>query len=447
MKSIQLGKDPVYKIFWKYAIPSIIAMLAQTTAGMIDSIFIGRFIGPEGLSAITLFFPFLGLLIGIGAMFAIGSSTLAGIELGKGNFHKSNNFFNLAVWVLTILSLSATLIIFLLLPKLAKIMSVTGITKQYMSDYGYFLSPFFMFFMLNFVFSFFFKLDGKPSTVVRITLSGTIINIILDILFVAIFKWSLKGAALATGLSQLIPWILFIYISRHTNWHFKKPKIFKKEIMAICFNGFSELMSNIAHALAGLIFNFIIIKEIGVKGVAAYSIALNISGIAAAIGYGFAESNQSGVSFNLGAQQLARVKHFRNLTRQINLLSGLLLFVLVFVWGGNLSKLFVSDMETIALADTILKYYAFAFMVMGVNISISTYYTAVNDPILSAGVSFYRSFIGLVIGLMIFPHIWGPQGIWLTIIFTEFTTFVAGLYLYHKKPFGLNSSKAINRVA
>jgi len=94
-KALNLGEDKVSHLFWKYAIPSMIAMLAQTTASFIDSIFIGKFVGPEGLSAITLFFPTISILIGIAAMFAIGSSTLAGIEKGKGNQEKSNNYFNL----------------------------------------------------------------------------------------------------------------------------------------------------------------------------------------------------------------------------------------------------------------------------------------------------------------------------------------------------------------
>lgn len=447
MKNIQLGKDPVNSIFWKYAVPSIIAMLAQTTAGLIDSIFIGRFVGPEGLSAITLFFPFIGLLIGIGAMFAIGSSTLAGIELGKNNREKSNNYFNLAIWVLSIISISATLIIIATLPFMSKVMSVTGITKIHMHTYGFYLSPFFIFFMLNFVFSFFLKLDGKPSTVVKITVSGTIINIVLDYLLVVVFNLSLKGAALATGLSQLIPWTLFILVSLKSNWIYRKPVIIAKEIYAICFNGFSELMSNIAHALSGFIFNIMILNQVGVKGIAAYSIALNLSSIVASIGYGFGESNQSGVSFNFGAGLLDRVKHFRNLTAKVNLFAGSIMFIIAFFFGGIAAKLFVTDLETIQLSQLIMKYYAVAYIVMGVNISIGTYYTAINDPILSAGITFYRSLIGLVIGLLIFPSILGPNGIWVAIIFTEFTSFIAGIYLYNKKPYGLDKEKALRMTA
>ena len=210
-KQINLGEDKVSKIFWKYAIPSIIAMLAQTTASFIDSIFVGKFVGPEGLSAITLFFPCVAILIGIAAMFAIGSSTLAGIELGKDNQEKSNNYFNLAMLFLTVISLVSTLIIVSNMELITNALNVTGITKTYILDYGGTISYFFIFFMLNFAMSFFLKLDGKPTIVVIVMISGTLTNITLDYLFIVVFKMGLTGAALATGLSQLIPWTILIF--------------------------------------------------------------------------------------------------------------------------------------------------------------------------------------------------------------------------------------------
>lgn len=440
-KKINLGTDKVQKIFWTYAIPSIIAMLAQTTAGAIDSIFIGRYIGPQGLSAITLFFPFVILLIGFGSMFAIGSSTLAGIELGKENQEKSNNYFNLAFWVLAIFSLISSGIILLNLDFISSALT-SGITQAYIVDYGGTISYFVAFFMLNFVMSFFLKLDGKPGLVVKIMLMGTLTNILLDYIFIVHLDLALKGAALATGLSQLLPFVLFLSILiKKSNWTFKRPHFVAKEIMAIVFNGSSELLSTTAHALAGFVFNIIILKEIGILGVAAYAVTLQISSIATSIGYGFGEANQAALSFNVGAQQLDRVKDFRKLTLVANLVSGFIIFSLTFFLGKYAAQVFIKDPKTIALASSILKYYAFAFLVMCANISTSTYYTAVNDPILSGGLAFYRSFIGLMVGLLIFPTLMGSNGIWLAVIFSEFTSFLGGMFFFIHKPFGLKSPK------
>lgn len=438
-KPIDLGSDSVKKVFWTYAIPSILAMIAQTTAAMIDSIFIGRFVGSEGLSAITLFFPLLGILIGVGSMFAIGGTTLAGIELGKGDSKKSNNYFNVTLFSLVVLSIFATFFISMNMHNLAKIINVTGTTRDYVMQYGTTLSYFFMFFMANFALSFFLKLDGKPIMVVVVMLSGTVINIVLDYLFIVHFKMGLRGAALATGLSQLLP---FIFLTLNTitrsSWKIKWPIYRFNEVKQIVFNGSSELLSNSAVSIASMMINFIILDKIGVIGLAGYSVAVQVASMASSIGYGFGESNQTGISFNIGANQLDRVKAFRKYTMKANLVTGFVLFLVTFFFGHVLAGLFVQEPETIVMATSILKYYAFGFIVMGANISIGTYYTAVNDPISSGSITFYRSFVGIAIGLLILPWIFGPSGIWLAIIFTELSTFVVGYFMLKKLPFGLN---------
>jgi Na+-driven multidrug efflux pump len=275
--TINLGTDNVKKIFWTYAIPSILAMIAQTTATLIDSIFIGQFVGAEGLSAITLFFPLLGILIGIGSMFAIGGTTLAGIELGKGNKEKSNNYFNVTLLFLSVLSIVSTFIVVMNMDTLTSILKIDDQSRLYVIQYGQTISYFFLFFMLNFALSFFLKLDGKPILVVIVMVSGTLINIILDYLLIVHFNMGLTGAALATGASQLIPWlILIINTLFRSNWRIEMPKIRWHEIKAIVFNGSSELLSNSAISIASIVINMMIINRVGVIGLAGYAVAIQV---------------------------------------------------------------------------------------------------------------------------------------------------------------------------
>ena len=185
----------------------------------------------------------------------------------------------------------------------------------------------------------------------------------------------------------------------------------------------------------------IIMSRLGVIGVAGYAVALQIASIASSLGYSFGEANQTGISFNIGANQLDRVKKFRTMTTQASIGTGILLFFFTFFFGAFAASIFVKDPETIAIASYILKFYSFAFIVMCTNISIGTYYTAVNDPITSGGITFYRSLIGLLLGLIICPLMFGNDGIWMAILFTEYTTFIVGMILYKKKPYGLNIKK------
>lgn len=443
---MDLGRDSITKIFWTYAIPSILAMLAQTTAGLIDSIFIGRFVGPEGLSAITLVMPFIMILIGIAVMVGIGGTTLAGIELGKKNYNESNNYFNVTTLLLSIFAIVSTLVILLFIDDAASLTGATGLTKSYLIDYSSTISYFLLFFLLNFTFSFFLKIDSKPILVVLITLSGTLLNIFLDYFLIVKFNMAMTGAALATGLSQLIPWLLFlIVILKKSIWKFKWPKLKLHEIWRIVFNGSSEFLNNIAGSIASIVFNYIIMARIGIYGIAAYAVAMQVANIASSINYGFAESNQASISYNFGAGMLKRVSKFLKLTLTTNFITGVLLCILSLLYGDTIIKVFVDDQTTHALAITILRFHSFAFIIRGVNITIGTYYTAIDDPIRSAGIMLFRSVFAFAAGIIVLPILMGDNGIWASVVFAEVTTFILAILLISRKPFG--SRKTIESYA
>ncbi|MBI9107892.1 MAG: hypothetical protein JEZ04_14180 [Spirochaetales bacterium] len=436
---IDLGSSPVGKTFWRYAIPSILAMTAQSAAGMINSIFIGRTVGPEGLTAITLLMPIVMFLIGLATMVAIGGTTRAGIELGKGNPVKSNNMFNVTLSSLAILGLLSTAIVNLLLTRIADLAGATGEARLYLLQYGRTLSPFILFFLLNFSFIFFLKLDGRPIIAVSIAVFGTILNILLGYILIVMLGMKVKGAALATGISQLIPFLMLsTAILIKSRWTIRRPVFRRKDIFNILFNGSSELLSNSAYSISGFLFNIIIMKRIGVTGVAAYAVSLQMAALANAIGYGFAESNQTGISYNYGAGKLVRVRSFLRYTLSASLAAGIIIFFITFFLGEKISLIFIKDPATLKLAGHILKFYAFAFLVSGWNISLGTYYTAIGDPRLSGLLTLYRALLSLMIGLLLFPTIFGDNGIWMALLFAEGTSLILGIIIHRWKPFGLD---------
>ncbi len=436
-RPIDLGNDKITKIFWSYALPSILAMLVQSTAGFVDSIFIGRYVGPDGLSAITLIMPVIMFLGGVGVMVAVGGTTLAGIHRGKGELEKSNNYFNVTIVLLSIAAVVGTILLTVLGGKFSNLLGAEGKVAEYMIDYTKTLSLFFLPFLLIFAFSFFLKLDGKPVMVVGIMLSGTVINILLDYLLVGVLGWNMKGAALATGVSQLIPWVLMLYaIKFKSSWKFERPIFRRKEIWAMLFNGSSELLSMAAASIAGFIYNMIIIKKIGMQGVGAYTVALQITTISTSVFYGFSEAIQSAVSFNIGADKLHRVKKLRNMSIYSNLASGVILCLVSLLFGESIAGIFIKEQGTIELAVYILNFYALAFILSGANITLATYYTAVNSPVLSGLLTVSRSLVALIIGLLILPLIFGDQGIWMAVIFAEIATIIVGIVCIRKKPFG-----------
>ncbi|MBM7539848.1 MATE family efflux transporter [Amphibacillus cookii] len=436
-RTLDLGKTNINRIFWVYALPSILMMIVQSTAAFIDSVFIGRYVGADGLAAITISMPLLMFLIGIGTMIAVGGTTLAGIEKGKGNFEKSNNLFNVTTSLLLISGFIGTIVIYTIIPALTNLTGAEGAVFHNTVVYTEYIAFFVPFFLINFAFGFFLKLDEKPVIVVLIMLSGTLANIILDYLFIATFDMGIRGAALATGISQALPFVVFfIVIVFKSNWKIKKPEFSLYDIRRIFYNGSSEFLSNIATALTGMVFNYIIMLNIGSDGVAAFAVALQLVGIVTSISYGIAEGSQVAVSYNFGAEQYTRVKHIRKLTFRVSFILGILLAITSLLFSQELASIFLSEDRIINMANEILGYYAISFIFLGVNISIATYYTSVNDPARSVILTLFRSLVSTLIGLAILPLLFGESGIWLTVIFVEVGTLIIGFFMLKRNPFG-----------
>lgn len=443
-KELDLKNGKVSKIFWIFAIPSILAIIMQSTAGLIDSIFIGRYIGPEGLSAITLVMPIVMLLLGISVMVAIGGTTLAGIYKGKDNLEKSNNFFNVTMVLLFMIAGISTVLVLLFGKSFAILIGATGDVATYVRDYSMTLGMFFIPFLLNFAMGFFLKLDGKPVSVVIAVSFGTLINVVLDYVFIVHLDMGMIGAAFATGLSQLIPSLILLYLLiSKSNWRFKKPVFIKSEIFQIFFNGSSELFSMASGAISSFIFNMIIINQIGLGGIAAYAVAVQVGSLSISIFYGFAESIQSPVSVNYGAMQLERVDEFRKFSLRLNLISGAFVSLVVFFFSESIAGIFITDTSTVELSVFILKFFAISYIFAGMNITYATYYTAINSPVFSGGLTIIRSLVTLIIGLYSLPILFGENGVWGAIIFAEISAFIIS-YLCHKKwPYGFRKEDKI----
>lgn len=432
-----LGNGKISRIFWYYTLPSVFMLIVQNAAYFIDSIYIGQYVGAVGLSALTLIMPVIIFLAGFGMMIAIGGTTLAGIEKGAGNKESSNNLFNVTLHLLLYSGIIGGLLLYFSTPFLARILGVSGQTLQYTIDYAQYTSYFVPFFLLHFAFGFFLKLDEKPMVVMIGMFAGALVNVFLDYLFVGRMGMEMSGAAIATGASQVVPVVFFLFvIIRSSNWRLAKPIFHFFQIKRIFFNGLSELLTNIAMALTGAFFNIIILRQVGEYGVAAFTVAMQIMEFVRAIGYGVGEGNQAAFSYNFGAHQLDRVASLRNLALKVSAVIGVVLTIGSLLFSREVAQLFVTEAHVLDMSVEILFYCAISFVFTGINIVIATYYTSINDPIRSAGITIYRSLLAPLAGLVFLPLLLGEEGIWMTFLFIELTSFVIGCVLLKKLPFG-----------
>lgn len=436
-QALHLGSGNIHRIFWTYTLPSVFMLVVQSGAFFVDSVYIGQYVGAIGLSALTLIMPIITFLAGFGMMIAIGGTTLSGIERGAGRKENSNNLFNVTLSLLLISGAIAGILLYLSIPFLARILGVEGTTLRYTVEYARYTSYFVPFFLLHIALGFFLKLDEKPLIVMFGMFASALVNISLDYLLVGRWDMGMGGAAVATGASQVVPVLFFIWIIlRHSTWKISRPTFHPREVKRIFFNGSSELLTNIAMALTGGLFNIIILSQIGEYGVAAFAVALQIMEFVRSIGYGVAEGNQAAISYNFGAHLLERVTSIRSLAIKASVGIGVLLTFGSIFFSRELAQLFVTETEVIDMAVDILFYCAISFVFTGINIVVATYYTSINDPIRSVGITIYRSLIAPLVGLLLFPVLLGEEGIWLTFLFIEGSSFLIGMLLLRKLPFG-----------
>lgn len=432
---IDLENGKVFNIFIRYAIPSIIGMLAMTSAGIIDGVFVGQFVGAEALAAVNIAMPLLNIFFGVGVMIATGGATLSNIKRGEGKLNESNNTYTVTLTLVTLIGLIATIFCVVFSDTAAILLGASADTVEHVSVYIRIVSIFFIPFLGSFSLEMFLKNDGFSILPIVAMVLGAITNVVFDIIFISYLDMGLTGAALATGIAYTVPTIIMVAcIFGKSSWKIVKPRFKFKEIRELLFNGSSELLSNVSVGISGLIFNIIIIREIGTIGVAAYSVSNYAGMIAMAVFFGIASAIHPGVSFNKGSGNEKRVLAFKKIGVITSLISGVILAIILISFGEDIVHLFVGyDEEITVLAVTIIKFYAVAMILAGVNIVSSMYYTAINEPLISASIAGSRSLIFLIIGVILLPMIFGSNGIWASIIFAESITILVSMYYFKKK--------------
>ena len=432
IKKLDLLNDSIAKIFVHYAVPSVLGMLSMSTAQIVDGIFIGRFVGPDGLAAINLAWPLVMVFSGISLMIGIGGSTLANISRGAGKRKEARNFYTITILLLSLFSAFVVALGLSLLRYIPFVLGADGTINLLVQNYLRIIMYFAPLFMLVFTQDLFIRGDGYPIFPVAAMLAGSITNVVLDFILVGRLGLGIEGAAWATGASQVIPFIsMTFFLKFKTRWRIVKPVFRAADFIRMCYNGFSEFIDETSIGISAYIFNLVLMKRIGSYGVAAFSIAAYVGEIFGIIFFAAAQAIHAGVSVNKGAGRIDRVKGLRNLSLLTNLSLGITAFVLLQLFRTKAASVFVDDSEVVKLASEISFYYSFALLLMGLNIGSAMFFTAIDKPAQSAIIALSRSLI-LLIGLLVLPLLFGNTGIWLTFLFAESITVIIAAVFFRK---------------
>ncbi|MEG0135281.1 MAG: MATE family efflux transporter [Cetobacterium sp.] len=430
--STNLSKENIPKLLLKYCLPSVLTMWIFSLYSIVDGFFIGKYLGSKGLAAVNIVMPYINLSFAMGIMIAIGGSTIIGIKLGEKDEESANKVFSISVQLFI---LFGTIIGFIGIFFTEDVVRLLGANDTILNDsktYLFYLSFFIISYLLGYGLEIFIRVDGAPSFSLICIIVGALVNIILDYIFIGKLSLGIKGAAIATGIGQLstvIPLIYYLKFKRK-KLKFKLSKINLKLCNSILFNGSSEFLTEIATGIVIMAFNINIMKLIGEKGVSSFGIIGYISTLVTMTMIGFAQGIQPIISYNFGALKFKRIKTVLNYSLVIILILGGIFYLLVNLFTHNIIKIFVSNnINLYNLTHEAIKLYSFTYLIMGLNIIVSAYFTAIEEALISCGLSILRGLLFINVALLVLPIFFNTKGIWLSAPINELFTLLFSITL------------------
>lgn len=432
---IQLSDHFTYRRLLRFTLPSIVMMVFTSIYGVVDGFFVSNYVGKTPFAAVNFIMPFLMILGGMGFMFGTGGSALVSKTLGEGDPEGANRIFSLLIYLSTFISVIITLLGFLFLRPIAMAMGASGEMLEHCLSYGWIILLATPAYMLQFEFQSFFVTAEKPQLGLFVTVLSGVSNMVLDWLFVAVFSWGLEGAAIATGFSQYLGAAVALgYFLRPNSSLLRlgKTGFDGKAVLKTCTNGSSELMSNISMSLIGMLYNIQLIRYAGEDGVAAYGVLMYVNMIFLAAFIGYSVGTAPVIGYHYGAGNHQELRSLRKKSLVLIGIFSLVMFAASEVLARPLSLIFVSYDETL-LALTLRGFmiYSFSFLFSGIAIFGSSFFTALNNGLVSALISFLRTLIFQVAAVLLLPLLWGIDGVWLSIVASELmAAAVTALFLF-----------------
>lgn len=421
---ISISDHFTYKKLFQFCLPSIFMMIFTSIYGVVDGLFVSNFAGKTAFAAINLIMPVLMILGALGFMVGAGGSALVAKTLGEGEEETANRYFTMLLMLTAIFGIVTTVLGMIFVRPLAVWL---GATPEMMDDcvlYGRINILFNTAFMLQNTFQSFLITAEKPHFGLIVTVAAGCTNMVLDALLVGVCRWGVAGAAIATVMSQcvggVIPLVYFLSKKNTSRLRIVKTKLEARPLLQACGNGSSELMSNISGSIVSMLYNFQLLRYIGPDGVSAYGVLMYVQFIFVAIMVGYAIGSAPIVSFHYGAGNHDEMKNMRKKSLTLMLTAGVVLLGLSELLAAPLAHIFVGyDAGLYELTLHAFRLFSFSFLLMGLNIFTSSFFTALNNGAVSAGISFLRTLVFQTSAVLLLPVILDVDGIWLAVTCAE----------------------------
>ena len=422
---IKLSDRFTYGKLLKFTLPSIAMMIFTSIYSVVDGFFVSNFAGKVAFSAVNIIMPFLMIVSTVGFMLGTGGTAIVANTFGSGDKEKANRYFSLFVYTAFVIGSILSILGFIFIRTISISLGASGDILKHCIVYGRIILVILPFFILQIMFQSFFIVAEKPRHGLLVAGVTGIINIVLDAILVILLplEYKLTGAAIATSFSQFVGGVIpLVYFTRKNSSILRLGKtIFDKRILLkACTNGSSEFMSNVSMSIVGILYNIQLLKYAGENGVASYGVMMYVSMIFSATFIGYSIGSSPIIAYHDGAKNHDELKGLLKKSIYLHGVSGFIMITLAQLLAIPLALIFVGyDKELMDMTVSGFRIFAIAFPFMGFSIFGSGFFTALNDGVTSALISFLRTLVFQVISVLLLPIIWKIDGIWISIVVAE----------------------------
>lgn len=414
----------------RFTLPSIVMMIFTSIYGVVDGFFVSNFVGKTPFAAVNFIMPFLMILGCVGFMFGTGGSALISMTMGQRDGEKANRIFSLLIYISAAVGILLAVLGILFIRPVAAALGAEGEMLENSVIYGRIILAALPAYLLQMEFQSFFVTAEKPHLGLAVTVASGVTNMVLDGLLVAVFRLGLVGAALATAASQIVGGILpLLYFASPNSSLLRlgKTRFDGKALLRTCTNGSSELMSNVSMSLVSMLYNVQLLRYAGENGIAAYGTMMYVNMIFLAAFIGYSIGTAPVIGFHFGAGNHGELRGLLRRSLGIIGVFAVCMLALGFFLAEPLSRLYVGyDSELLEMTVHGFHIFAWSFLFAGFAIFSSSFFTALNDGLTSAAISFLRTLVFQIAAVMLLPLVWDIDGIWWSIVVAELMAVVVG---------------------
>ncbi len=423
--SIRLSDHFTYRKLLRFTLPSIAMMIFTSIYGVVDGYFVSNFAGKEPFAAVNLIMPFIMVVSTVGFMFGTGGTALVSKTFGEGDPERANRYFSLFVYASFLLGIVFAILGIVFLRPIAALLGATGTLLDNCVVYGRIVIAAMPFFVLQLLFQSFFVAAEKPQLGFWVIVAGGVTNMIGDAVLVTLLPQELKivGAAIATALGQIVGGgvpLIYFFRKNSSILRLGKTRFDGKALIKATTNGVSELVNSASMSIVGMVMNVQLLKYAGEDGVAAYGVMMYVNMIFAAIFIGYSIGTAPVFGFHYGAKNGGELKNLLRKSLLLLLIGGVLMVAAAEALTRPLALLFVGyDEGLMQLTESGFRIFGLSFFFIGFAIFGSGFFTALNDGVTSAIISFLRTLVFELGAILILPLFFGVNGLWFSVVVAE----------------------------